>query len=74
VDYIAFRATVDSYAHTFAFEMKEVFEKSMTGELTYFLGFKFNNLSRGCLFLKPSMPKAWSRNLVLIVRVMFASP
>ena len=38
VDDIVFGATNDSFAHSFADEMKAMFEMSMVGELTYFLG------------------------------------
>jgi hypothetical protein len=38
VDDIIFGATLDSQAHEFAEEMKQEFEMSMIGELTYFLG------------------------------------
>ena len=37
VDDIVFSATNDSLAHSFADEMKAMFEMSMVGELTYFL-------------------------------------
>ena len=37
VDDIVFCATNDSLAHSFADEMKAMFEISMVGELTYFL-------------------------------------
>ena len=38
VDDIVFGATNDSLAHSFVDEMKVMFEISMVGELTYFLG------------------------------------
>ena len=38
VDNIIFGATNDSLAHSFADEMKAMFEMSMVGKLTYFLG------------------------------------
>ena len=38
VDDIVFGATNDSLAHSFVDEMKAMFEMSMVGELTYFLG------------------------------------
>ena len=38
VDYIVFGATNVSLAKSFADEMKKMFEMSMVGELTYFLG------------------------------------
>ena len=38
VDDIVIGATNDSLAHSFADEMKSIFEMSMVGELTYFLG------------------------------------
>ena len=38
VNDIVFGATNDSLAHSFADEMKAIFEMSIVGELTYFLG------------------------------------
>ena len=38
VDDIVFGATNDSFAQSFVDEMKKMFEMSMVGELTYFLG------------------------------------
>ena len=38
VDDIVFGATNDSLAQSFVDEMKKMFEMSMVGELTYFLG------------------------------------
>ena len=38
VDDIVFGATNDSLAHSFVGKMKAMFEMSMVGELTYFLG------------------------------------
>ena len=35
---VVFGATNDSLAHSFADEMKAMFEMSIVGELTYFLG------------------------------------
>ena len=40
VDDIVFGATNNSLAHSFADEMKAMFEMSMVGELTYFLDYK----------------------------------
>lgn len=37
VDNIIFRGTLDSQAHDFSEKMKQEFEMSMIGELTYFL-------------------------------------
>jgi len=47
VDNIIFGATLDSQAHEFAEEMKQEFEMSMIGELTYFLGMKVKQTSEG---------------------------
>jgi hypothetical protein len=47
VDDIIFRATLDSQAHEFAEEMKQEFEMSMIGELTYFLGMQVKQTSEG---------------------------
>ena len=38
MDDIAFGSTNDTLAKSFAEEMKKIFEMSMVGELTYFLG------------------------------------
>ena len=40
VDDTVFSATNDSLAHSFVDEMKDMFEMSMVGKLTYFLGFR----------------------------------
>jgi hypothetical protein len=45
VDDIIFGATLDSQAHEFAEEMKQEFEISMIGELTYFLGMQVKQTS-----------------------------
>jgi hypothetical protein len=47
VDDIIFRATLDSQAHEFAEEMKQEFEMSMIGELTYYLGMQVKQISKG---------------------------
>jgi hypothetical protein len=47
VDDIIFGATLDSQAHEFAEEMKQEFEMSMIGELTYFLGLQVKQTSEG---------------------------
>jgi hypothetical protein len=47
VDNIIFEATLDSQAHEFAEEMKQEFEMSMIGELTYFLGMQVKQTSEG---------------------------
>jgi hypothetical protein len=47
VDDIIFGATLDSQAHEFAEEMKQEFEMSMIGELTYFLGMQVKETSEG---------------------------
>jgi len=44
---IIFGATLDSQAHEFAEEMKQEFEMSMIGELTYFLGMQVKQTSEG---------------------------
>jgi len=46
-DDIIFGATLDSQAHEFAEEMKQEFEMSMIGELTYFLGMQVKQTSEG---------------------------
>jgi hypothetical protein len=47
VDDIIFGATLNSQAHEFAEEMKQEFEMSMIGELTYFLGMQVKQTSEG---------------------------
>ena len=47
VDNIVFGATVDSHSHTFADEMKKMFEKSMLRELSYFLGLQVQQSDHG---------------------------
>jgi hypothetical protein len=47
VDDIIFGATLDSQAHEFAEEMKQDFEMSIIGELTYFLGMQVKQTSEG---------------------------
>ena len=44
VDDIVFSATNDSLAQSFANEMKSMFEMSMVGELTYFLGLQMKQM------------------------------
>ena len=44
VDNIIFGATNDSLAHSFADEMKAMFEMSMVGKLTYFLGLQVKQM------------------------------
>ena len=47
VDDIVFGAINDSLAHSFADEMKAMFEISMIGELTYFLGLQVKQTNSG---------------------------
>ena len=47
IDNIIFDATNDSLAHSFADEMKAIFEMSMVGELTYFLGLQVKQTNSG---------------------------
>ena len=59
VDNIVFGATNDSLAHSFADEMKSIFEMSMVGELTYFFGItgktnRFRNLHQPSKICKES--------------------
>ena len=44
IDVIVFGATKDSIAHSFTDEMKAMFEMSMVGELTYFLGLQVKQM------------------------------
>ena len=47
VDDIVFDAINDSLAQSFANEMKKIFEMSMVGELTYFLGLQVKQTDSG---------------------------
>ena len=47
VDDIVFGATNDSLAYSFADEMKAMFEMSIVGELTYFLGLQVKQMDSG---------------------------
>ena len=60
VDDIVFGATNDSLAHSFADEMKVMFEMSMVGELTYFLGLQVKQTDSG-LYINQAK---YARNLV----------
>ena len=60
VDDIVFGATNDSLVHSFADEMKEMFEMSMVGELTYFLGLQVKQTDSG-IYINQAK---YARNLV----------
>ena len=60
VDDIVFGATNDSIAHSFADEMKAMFEMSMVGELTYFLGLQVKQTDSG-IYINQAK---YARNLV----------
>ena len=47
VDDIVFGSTNDTLAKSFANEMKKIFEMSMMGELTYFLGLQMKQTNKG---------------------------
>jgi hypothetical protein len=53
VDDIIFGATLDSLAHEFSEEMKQEFEMSMIGELSYFLGLQVKQTAEG-IFISQS--------------------
>ena len=59
-DDIVFGATNDSFAHSFADEMKVMFEMSMVGELTYFLGLQVKQTDLG-IYINQAK---YARNLV----------
>ena len=50
-----FGATNDSLAHSFANEMKSMFEMSMVGELTYFLGLQVKQRTQESTSTKQNM-------------------
>ena len=60
VDDIVFGATNDSFAKSFANEMKKMFEMSMVGELTYFLGLQVKQTDSG-IYINQAK---YARNLV----------
>ena len=60
VDDIVFDATNDSLAHSFADEMKAMFEMSMVGKLTYFLGLQVKQTDSG-IYINQAK---YARNLV----------
>ena len=60
VDDIVFGATNDSLAHSFANEMKAMFEMSMVDELTYFLGLQVKQTDSG-IYINQAK---YARNLV----------
>ena len=60
VDDIVFGATNDSLAHSFANEMKAMFEMSMVDELTYFLGLQVKQTNSGIYINRAK----YTRNLV----------
>ena len=60
VDDIVFGATNDSLAHSFADETKAMFEMSMVGELTYFLGLQVKQTDSG-IYINQAK---YARNLV----------
>ena len=60
VDDIVFGAINDSLAHSFADEMKTMFEMSMIGELTYFLGLQVKQMDSG-IYINQAK---YARNLV----------
>ena len=60
VDDIVFGPTNDSLTHSFADEMKAMFEISMVGELTYFLGLQVKQMDSGIYISQAK----YARNLV----------
>jgi hypothetical protein len=59
VDDIIFGTTLDSQAYEFAEEMKQEFEMSMIGELTYFMGMQVKQTSKGIFISQPKYAKIW---------------
>ena len=60
VNDIVFGATNDSLTHSFADEMKSMFEMSMVGELNYFLGLQVKQTDSG-IYINQAK---YARNLV----------
>ena len=65
VDDIVFGSTNDSLAQYFVDEMKKMFEMSMVGELTYFLGLQVKQTDLEFKSTKQSMLEILSRDLDL---------
>jgi hypothetical protein len=65
VDDIIFGATLDSQAHEFAEEMKQEFEMSMIGELTYFLGMQVKQTGEGIFISQAKYAKDLVKRLGL---------
>ena len=66
VDDVVFGATNDSLVHSFADEMKAMFEMSMVGELTYFFGItgkinRLRNQHQPSKICKESSQEIWIR-------------
>ena len=57
MDDIVFGSTNDNLVKYFADEMKTMFEMSMVGELTYFLGLQVKQTNKGIYISKQNMPK-----------------
>ena len=60
VDDIVFGSTNDTFAKSFVEEMKKIFEMSMVGELTYFLGLQVKQIDKG-IYINQAK---YARNLV----------
>ena len=63
VDDIIFGSTNDFLAKYFADDMKKMFEMSMVGELTYFLGLQIKQTDIGIYINQQNMPETLSRGL-----------
>jgi hypothetical protein len=74
VDDIIFGATLDSQAHEFAEEMKEEFEMSMIGELTYFLGMQVKQTFEGIFISQAKYAKYLVKHFGLDWKAMLVLP
>ena len=63
MDDIVFVSTNDNLAKSFADEMKKMFEISMVGELTYFLGLQVKQTNKGIYINQAKYAKKSSKEI-----------
>ena len=63
VDDIVFGSTNDTLAKSFANEMKKIFEMSMMGELTYFLGLQVKQTNKGVYINQAKYTKKYCQEI-----------
>ncbi|XP_059446488.1 uncharacterized mitochondrial protein AtMg00810-like [Corylus avellana] len=74
VDNIVFGAIVDSHSHTFAEEMKKIFEMSMIGELSYFRGLQVQQSDLGMFVSQAKYAKELLKKFGLDGKSLFRTP